>query len=177
MEVGLKLIGRLGNPAPLGLLAFGLTTFVLSMYNARIRNVTEPNVILGLALGFGGLGESPTSRKRGACTRAIRASGIRKKLIVQARSSPVSKSFARVTRLAPPPLSRMAGSGSALDVSIFLNSRFSVRLSTPHLVLHPLFRTLSPGSMPRRIYSQTKTDLQAHTATTPPSSTAPSAST
>lgn len=48
---------KLGNPAPLGLLAFGLTTFVLSMYNARIRNVTEPNVILGLALGFGGLGQ------------------------------------------------------------------------------------------------------------------------
>lgn len=48
---------KLGNPAPLGLLAFGLTTFVLSCYNAKIRNVSEPNVILGLALGFGGLGQ------------------------------------------------------------------------------------------------------------------------
>lgn len=56
-----KLIFRLGNPSPLGLLSFAITTFTLSMYNASFRGITTPNVILGLALGVGGLGTS-TSR-------------------------------------------------------------------------------------------------------------------
>jgi succinate-acetate transporter protein len=46
---------RFANPAPLGLLAFGATTFVLSMYNVRARGVTHNNVILGMALFYGGL--------------------------------------------------------------------------------------------------------------------------
>lgn len=48
---------KLGNPSPLGLLSFAITTFTLSMYNASFRGITVPNVILGLALGVGGLGE------------------------------------------------------------------------------------------------------------------------
>lgn len=42
------------NPAPLGLSAFSLTTFVLSMYNARAMGVTTPNVVVGLAAFYGG---------------------------------------------------------------------------------------------------------------------------
>lgn len=46
---------KLANPAPLGLLAFATTTFVLSWYNCGVRDITHPNVIVGMAFGFGGL--------------------------------------------------------------------------------------------------------------------------
>ncbi len=41
------------NPAPLGLSAFALTTFVLSAANANW--VSAPNIVLGLALFYGGV--------------------------------------------------------------------------------------------------------------------------
>ncbi len=41
------------NPAPLGLSAFALTTFVLSAANANL--IAAPNMVLGLALFYGGL--------------------------------------------------------------------------------------------------------------------------
>jgi succinate-acetate transporter protein len=44
-----------GNPAPLGLSAFALTTFVLSLINLRTKNVTEPNLVVASAFGYGGL--------------------------------------------------------------------------------------------------------------------------
>src|SRR6266540_1604062 len=44
----------IADPAPLGLAAFALTTFVLSMFNAGlVDNKGEP-VVLGLALAYGG---------------------------------------------------------------------------------------------------------------------------
>jgi succinate-acetate transporter protein len=46
------------NPAPLGFIAFGLTTFVLSVYNAGIWGIqvdSPPNVVIGLAVFYGGL--------------------------------------------------------------------------------------------------------------------------
>jgi hypothetical protein len=46
---------KFANPAPLGLSAFALTTFVLSLINVGTRNVTEPNVVVALAFGYGGL--------------------------------------------------------------------------------------------------------------------------
>ncbi|KAL8835198.1 MAG: hypothetical protein Q9176_007054 [Flavoplaca citrina] len=46
---------KFANPAPLGLSAFALTTFVLSLINMRTRNVAEPNLVVGLAFGYGGL--------------------------------------------------------------------------------------------------------------------------
>lgn len=45
----------LGNPGPLGLSAFALTTFVLSLINVQARDVTVPNVVVGLALFYGGM--------------------------------------------------------------------------------------------------------------------------
>ncbi|CAM6040680.1 unnamed protein product [Sphagnum compactum] len=48
------------NPAPLGLIAFGLTTFVLSCYNAGIWGIqvdSPPNVVIGLAVFYGGLAQ------------------------------------------------------------------------------------------------------------------------
>ena len=36
-------------------MSFATTTFVLSMFNVSARGVTTPNVILGLAIGYGGL--------------------------------------------------------------------------------------------------------------------------
>jgi len=41
------------NPGPLGLSAFALTTFVLSAANAGL--IAAPNIVLGLALFYGGL--------------------------------------------------------------------------------------------------------------------------
>jgi len=44
-----------GNPAPLGLSAFALTTFVLSLINLRTRGVNEPNLVIACAFAYGGL--------------------------------------------------------------------------------------------------------------------------
>jgi uncharacterized protein len=41
------------NPAPLGLSAFALTTFVLSSANAGF--ISAPNIVVGLAIFYGGL--------------------------------------------------------------------------------------------------------------------------
>jgi len=46
---------KFANPAPLGLSAFALTTFVLSLINIKVRNVAEPNIVVALAFGYGGL--------------------------------------------------------------------------------------------------------------------------
>ncbi|BFZ53012.1 Meiotically up-regulated protein 86 protein [Savitreella phatthalungensis] len=44
-----------GNPSPLGLSAFALTTMVLSLINVHARHVTTPNIVIGIALFYGGL--------------------------------------------------------------------------------------------------------------------------
>lgn len=44
-----------GNPSPLGLSAFALTTMVLSLVNVHARHATAPNIVVGLALFYGGL--------------------------------------------------------------------------------------------------------------------------
>jgi len=46
---------KFANPAPLGLSAFALTTFVLSLINMKTRNVAEPNLVAAAAYGYGGL--------------------------------------------------------------------------------------------------------------------------
>jgi uncharacterized protein len=46
---------KFANPAPLGLSAFALTTFVLSLINVGTRNVSAPNIVVALAFGYGGL--------------------------------------------------------------------------------------------------------------------------
>ncbi len=45
---------KLPNPAPLGLSAFALTTFVLGCINMGARDITAP-IVVGLAFGYGGL--------------------------------------------------------------------------------------------------------------------------
>jgi uncharacterized protein len=46
-----------GDPAPLGLAAFALTTFVLSFFNADLVNKGGEPVVLGLAFAYGGLAQ------------------------------------------------------------------------------------------------------------------------
>jgi len=46
---------KFANPAPLGLSAFALTTFVLSLVNMNTRNTAAPNIVVALAYGYGGL--------------------------------------------------------------------------------------------------------------------------
>ncbi|ESZ89974.1 GPR/FUN34 family protein [Sclerotinia borealis F-4128] len=46
---------RFANPAPLGLSAFALTTFVLSLVNIGTAGVTQPSIVIALAFGYGGL--------------------------------------------------------------------------------------------------------------------------
>jgi hypothetical protein len=43
------------DPAPLGLAAFAMTTFVLSIFNANLVNAKGVPVVLGLALAYGGI--------------------------------------------------------------------------------------------------------------------------
>ena len=45
------------DPGPLGLGAFALTTFVLSMFNAGLVSKAGEPVVLGLALGYGGIAQ------------------------------------------------------------------------------------------------------------------------
>src|SRR5919201_4541125 len=47
----------IADPAPLGLAAFALTTFVLSFFNANLVNAGGEPVVLGLALAYGGLAQ------------------------------------------------------------------------------------------------------------------------
>jgi hypothetical protein len=48
---------KVADPGPLGLAAFALTTFVLSMYNAGIMDAKGEPIVFGLALAYGGLGQ------------------------------------------------------------------------------------------------------------------------
>ena len=50
-----KRFRNFGNPSPLGLCAFALTTMVLSLVNVRARHLGNPNIVIGLALFYGGL--------------------------------------------------------------------------------------------------------------------------
>ncbi len=45
----------LGNPAPLGLIGFGLTTVILSLVNAGVLPQAGEAVVIPLALAYGGL--------------------------------------------------------------------------------------------------------------------------
>jgi succinate-acetate transporter protein len=45
------------DPGPLGLAAFALTTFVLSMFNADLVSKAGEPVVLGLALAYGGIAQ------------------------------------------------------------------------------------------------------------------------
>ena len=47
----------IANPAPLGLSAFALTTFVLSAINSGIAPAGATNIIVGLALFYGGIAQ------------------------------------------------------------------------------------------------------------------------
>ena len=47
----------IADPGPLGLAAFALTTFVLSMFNADLVGDGGEPVVLGLALAYGGLAQ------------------------------------------------------------------------------------------------------------------------
>jgi uncharacterized protein len=51
------LAAPIADPAPLGLAAFALTTFVLSMFNANLINSAGEPVVLGLALAYGGIAQ------------------------------------------------------------------------------------------------------------------------
>lgn len=46
---------KFANPAPLGLSAFALTTFVLSCINMHTRGETSPAIAIPVAFGYGGL--------------------------------------------------------------------------------------------------------------------------
>jgi succinate-acetate transporter protein len=48
---------KVADPGPLGLAAFALTTFVLSMFNSGILDSAGEPVVLGLALAYGGLAQ------------------------------------------------------------------------------------------------------------------------
>ena len=48
---------HIADPAPLGLAAFALTTFVLMLSNTRIIPADQEGAVLGLALAYGGIGQ------------------------------------------------------------------------------------------------------------------------
>jgi len=46
---------KFANPAPLGLFSFASTTLILSLYNVGARHIAAPNLVVGMAVGVGGL--------------------------------------------------------------------------------------------------------------------------
>jgi uncharacterized protein len=50
-------VATIADPAPLGLAAFALTTFVLSMFNSGLVSDKGEPIVLGLALAYGGLAQ------------------------------------------------------------------------------------------------------------------------
>lgn len=54
VSVPTKISKEMANAGPLGLSAFALTTFVLSLINARAMGVDIPNVVASLAFFYGG---------------------------------------------------------------------------------------------------------------------------
>jgi succinate-acetate transporter protein len=56
-EAGRLVANPIADPGPLGLAAFALTTFVLSMFNADLVSKGGEPVVLGLAVAYGGLAQ------------------------------------------------------------------------------------------------------------------------
>lgn len=56
LDVGLHPapVHKFGNPAPLGLISFSLTTLVLSLYGLNVKGIETPNVIVSLCVFFAG---------------------------------------------------------------------------------------------------------------------------
>lgn len=50
-------VAAVADPAPLGLAAFALTTFVLSCFNSGIVSTRGESAVLGLALAYGGVAQ------------------------------------------------------------------------------------------------------------------------
>jgi len=46
---------KFANPGPLGLFSFASTTLILSLYNVGARHIAAPNMVVGMAVGVGGL--------------------------------------------------------------------------------------------------------------------------
>lgn len=57
----------IANPGPLGLFAFASTTLILSLYNVQASGVKTPNVVIGMALFVGGLGQFMAGMWEFAC--------------------------------------------------------------------------------------------------------------
>lgn len=45
---------KFGNPVPLGLSGFALTTFLLSCVNLGVKGLAQPNIVVAPALAYGG---------------------------------------------------------------------------------------------------------------------------
>src|SRR6476660_8686855 len=56
-ELASEQVRMIADPAPLGLAAFALTTFLLSLVNAGFMPKDTEPVVLGVALAFGGIAQ------------------------------------------------------------------------------------------------------------------------
>lgn len=56
-EYASEAAATIADPAPLGLSAFALTTFLLSLVNAKLIPAGAEPVVFGLALAYGGIGQ------------------------------------------------------------------------------------------------------------------------
>lgn len=74
-----RLFRQFANPAPLGLCAFALTTFLLSLINVQARSVTVPNVLLGVGTLTAILILTRSFGIRRLCTNYRRYVGVRQR--------------------------------------------------------------------------------------------------
>lgn len=73
---------------PSGLFSFASTTLILSLYNADVRGIGDPNVVVGMALFVGGLGQLLAGMWEFACGNSFGATGESRSLSRASTSSP-----------------------------------------------------------------------------------------
>jgi succinate-acetate transporter protein len=98
-----------------GLFAFASTTLVLSLYNVQARHVTVPNVVVGMALFYGGLAqllagmwEFATGNTFGATGKYLGKFSYHPFFGIQVGGIMVHLTFKSIITLFAPPLSRQS---------------------------------------------------------------------
>ncbi|EGG10911.1 uncharacterized protein MELLADRAFT_92280 [Melampsora larici-populina 98AG31] len=106
---------QFANPAPLGLSAFAATTFLLSLFNLQSRGITTPNLIVGIALSYGGLVQLLAGMwefAAGKCCQTIRSVGASNREAQKVLATATKSS--QVILLAPLLSPHTAGFGSGI---------------------------------------------------------------
>ena len=124
-------LGSVDTPHPAhNRCSFGSTTFILSLYNVQARGIATPNVVLGMALGYGGLAQLIAGIEEWACGNV---SLQHQRHTICNLNTLLTLSRLNCRPLVPLRSLRMVVSGSPMLLSTFPNSASLVRASSSTL--------------------------------------------